>query len=242
MKNLKKRIRLIICAAMVFAAVMMLPVFATETKAQTPKQAAKQVMNAIKKCNDKKLGGYINLESGGLYSTLNQQYPSVYNYFKKRNNKIKFTIGKVKTSGNKADVKVKVKYVDSKDFVDKVVDEYGNFITDMFTNRTAVSDSKTAVEGIFNKAAASAKDTIKSTTITLHFVKAGNSWLLTNETANDDKFKSVIFCNFLSYENRIKTGMISKMESLIPYIAQQSGVSEAQVKALVDQYKAQYGL
>ena len=138
-----------------------------------------------------------------------------------------YKIKGVKVNGDTADVKVKVKMVDSKNFIDKLVSEFDASI--------ASGNSSPQAEELYKKAA-SANCGKKNLTITLHFAKYQDRWVLTSQTLQDDKFTSLCTCNMNQYVDRLIDGICASL-------AKRFGKSEDEVKAaFMDILQKQYGM
>ena len=236
--------RLLVSCVITLALLSVFPLFSVKTQAaQTPKQAAKKIMEAIKKTDEKKLGEFVNSSTDGYYSELKTSYPDVYNYFKKNNKKLKYTIKSAKVKGDTADVKVKVKVPDSEKFVDNIIKIYGEYCDGILNGTITGTDGMTDGNAIYKKAiAASGKTNMKNVTLTLHLVRYGDKWTLSSQTSQDPKFIGITCCNFTNYGDKLLTGLLGKMRGFSKQISEQTGMSEAEVQAYFDQLLKQNNL
>lgn len=95
----------------------------------------------------------------------------IYKYIKKYNKKVTYKILSTSVKGNKATVKIKVKYVDSTDVYPNL---FLIILSDSFSGVNTDSDSY--MEKAWNKAVKTSKVKMKTRNITVNFQKKNGKW------------------------------------------------------------------
>lgn len=222
--NMKKAIRnfgAMIVLAFVFAVLMpnVMPAHLgqVEAQAETAKASANKIMKAIQKCDNKNLNKYVKAKEKSGQETYKDTYrdlkglvPAMYQYVKKNNGKMTYTIKSVKTKGKTATVKIRVRSVDSSEYSQAVKDAYsaqqddimGQLDTDKMQNMTFEEMLAYAVEKILgslntifeNENAVPRKTVYRKDTITLKLTKSGSRWVVKTVKENS-RFAMLITAN-----------------------------------------------
>ena len=206
----------------------------TAYAAPSPKKAAQQLLKGIKKCDDKTLNKFVKVNSGtGYYANIAAKSKGLSNYIKKANKKMSYKIKKVKVgnSGLTAQVKVTATIMNSQEFADNVVKEYGQICTEMANGTLVPTSDYDFTERLFSAAEKNTNPSKKKKiTLTLNMAYLNGRWVLTNASITD-KFYALISANIPANKPRIQAGFKSEIDKLITFLAQKYGLSEAYVRA-----------
>jgi hypothetical protein len=183
---MKKRILAVLLAVVIC---LSLPVSVTPASAASSKdavnKAVKSYFEAAKKCDFKTINSLTydkdkKIDIKGVKASKN-----TYNYLKKWNKQIKYSITSTKVSGSKATVKVKVTYVNS-----EVMSAFlfASMLSSAFTSAADDSSenlSDDVSDQLIGKAVKrAAKYTrLKTETVTISLVKSGSKWKINDDDA-----------------------------------------------------------
>lgn len=250
--KIKKHLVVSFCAMLAFlmAATVFCPknVYAANEKQQI-QTTIKKVMNAAKKLDDRTVYKYIQssdaeqmksikqLRKQSAFGELNKITPSAYLYIKESNKKISYKVASTSIKGNKATVKLKVKFVNSKKVADNLVNNLSSDLqSEEFVNQVNSLDSVLNMSTFFTNYSESlfAKSVVrpnkmKNKTITLVMKKVKGKWMITDENTNGfEAFGNILYADLIkSLENTDTTGIdYSKIDvqKLMTIIMTESGM------------------
>jgi len=207
--------------------------------------AAKAFFKEMKEFDYKGMNRYVkDWGEGGQLVSAFYMVPSGKKYFAKCASKMSYRIISTKKKGNKADVKVKFRYVNCEDFTFNFCMNAFYYMADgKLDNLSSMSEKQVIklVNGIIDK---SQKDTkfnrFKTKTVTIRFVKAKNCWKVQKVS---DKLADVMMANFASNLQNLATFSISSAcgEKSAYVIPETSEYGTVQKKVLVKVLKNIYG-
>lgn len=162
--------------------VIMILTFPVISNAASPKTSVnktiKSYFEAMKKFDTKKMDNYIyrKKDKYGSASEMKKETPNMYQYIKKYNKKISYKIISTKVKGQNAEVKVKVKYVDSEPVAGMLL---LIMLSDAFSD--VDMDSDDYVDKAWKRAEKLALEEYgklgtKSKTITINMIKTKGKW------------------------------------------------------------------
>ena len=223
--------------ALVMSLIMLFTVLApaqnVEAAGKSLKVSEKAFFKEMKEFDYKGMNRYVkDWGEGGQLVSAFYMVPSGKKYFAKCASKMSYRIISTKKKGNKADVKVKFRYVNCDYMADGKLD-----------NLSSMSEKQLIklVNGIIDK---SQKDTkfnrFKTKTVTIRFVKAKNCWKVQKVS---DKLADVMMANFASNLQNLATFSISSAcgEKSAYVIPETSEYGTVQKKVLVKVLKNIYG-
>ena len=182
-----------------------------EAAGKSLKVSEKAFFKEMKEFDYKGMNRYVkDWGEGGQFVSAFYMVPSGKKYFAKCASKMSYRIISTKKKGNKADVKVKFRYVNCEDFTFNFCMNAFYYMADgKLDNLSSMSEKQVIklVNGIIDK---SQKDTkfnrFKTKTVTIRFVKAKNCWKVQKVS---DKLADVMMANFASNLQNLATFSIS---------------------------------
>lgn len=217
-ENMKKVGRKTLAAFVLsFAVVFLFPfvnqssIFATEAKAESPKESTKKIMKAIRTCDDKKCNAYIKDKSyKDFYKSMKVLLPSMHQYVVKNNKKMTYEIKSCKIKGNTATVKMRVKSVDSRKYASSVVKrwekvepnleaEIAKYLTKDMSFEEVLSVTMTKMFELMDDTMKAENKVKRKTeyrkdTISLKLTKSGKKWIVKKLDSNS-KFAQIMAAN-----------------------------------------------
>ncbi len=190
---MKKKLCYLLTVVLLFSCIFSTTAEAASKKSQV-KTTTKKFMKTIKKFDSNGINKYV--KSWGARSNPEEfnSAPYMKKYFKWTNKKLTYKILSTKVSGKTAKVKVRVKYVNSKNFTEELL---GLSIMD-FMNNPDISDqeaeaiikkhSKTAYQHAIKKSRK-----YKTKTVTLTYGKYDGKWKIKKMSKN---LENIIYADF----------------------------------------------
>ena len=240
---MKKIHALVMSLIMLF--IVLAPAQNVEAAGKSLKVSEKAFFKEMKEFDYKGMNRYVkDWGEGGQLVSAFYMVPSGKKYFAKCASKMSYRIISTKQKGNKADVKVKFRYVNCEDFTFNFCMNAFYYMADgKLDNLSSMSEKQLIklVNGIIDK---SQKDTkfnrFKTKTVTIRFVKAKNCWKVQKVS---DKLADVMMANFASNLQNLATFSISSAcgEKSAYVIPETSEYGTVQKKVLVKVLKNIYG-
>lgn len=180
--------------------VVLAPVQNVEAAGKSLKASEKAFFKEMKEFDYKGMNRYVkDWGEGGQLVPAFYMVPSGRKYFAKCASKMSYRIISTKKKGNKADVKVKFRYVNCEDFTFNFCMNAFYYMADgKLDDLSSLSEKQVIklVNGIIDKSQKGTKlNHFKTKTVTIRFVKAKNCWKVQKVS---DKLADVMMANFAS--------------------------------------------
>ena len=164
------------------------------SKKTQAKTTTKNFMKAVKKFDSKGMNKYVKSWGYRAKPSDFNDYPYMKKYFKWTNKKLSYKILSTSVSGKTAKVKLRVKYINSKNYTDTLFNELISYTL------TLDDLSEEDLDAVMNKCTKSAyKSAIKSKrkykteTVTITFGKYNGKWKIKKMSK---KLENIIYANF----------------------------------------------
>lgn len=172
----------------------------------SPEGKAKECVNnlfkSIKEFDLKSIYTYFNETDNALFDDEFTKGQAVFNYFKKKNAKLTYSIDEVTVDGDNATIKVHCKYVDNSLFAKNFMGRLLSLAFDGKINKD-ISDEEleTLYQEVVDYASEDIKEEFKETDITLNLIKQGeDSWKIDKL---DENLGSIILGDFNNAVNNL---------------------------------------
>ena len=187
--------------------VVLAPVQNVEAAGKSLKASEKAFFKEMKEFDYKGMNRYVkDWGEGGQLVPAFYMVPSGRKYFAKCASKMSYRIISTKKKGNKADVKVKFRYVNCEDFTFNFCMNAFYYMADgKLDDLSSLSEKQVIklVNGIIDKSQKGTKlNHFKTKTVTIRFVKAKNCWKVQKVS---DKLADVMMANFASNLQNLAT-------------------------------------
>ena len=170
---------------------------ANAAKGESLDASIKNFMKYVKKVDYSGIDKYVkSWYDNNILSDISQM-PQLESQIKKANKKMTYKVVSKKVKGKKATVKIKIKYLDQSEFALSMLAEEMVDIVWTGTDTSTMNEEEyyKYVDGLAEHAQEeSYKDTYKTKTLTLTFVKDKNNWKLKKMT---EKIENILVDNFL---------------------------------------------